>query len=424
MSAVDSGVTTGYRYNADGQRTVRTVGSVNTWYIYGMGGELVAEYPANGVTSTPQMEYGYRNGQMLIEGGCDVVRWLVADHLGTPRMSVDITGTPANMKRHDYLPFGEEIGAGIGVRTAAQGYSADCLRQKFTGYERDTETGLDFAQARYFSNVQGRFTSPDLPFADQVTHDPQSWNLYSYVRNNPINFIDPDGRSTHTNKDGVVVAVYDDDNLDVYKHDNLGKWNGKSTLASKGKGITNMGATEYINEFAAIDSNGSYLKNKDGSFVVAKNATIKFGDSFDGDISRLNADAQKMSLRNVANNSTNGLKFDIKVDKSIAPNGEYTGKLLNGKYASARSAGNYLAGLNGATSTQGGFYIDYVIYANMAGALQTGQWEGAATTFRRIMIEKKTYGPPPYYGEQEYSGRRIRAGLSHGVCVRNNRLGC
>jgi len=300
---------------------------------------------------------------------------------------------------------------------------ADGVRQKFGSKERDTETELDFFLARYFSSVQGRFTSPDVPFADQVIQDPQSWNLYNYVRNNPINFIDPDGRSTHTNKDGVVVAVYDDD-LGVYKHDNLSKWNGKSTLASKGKGITNMGTTAYINEFAAIDGNGSYLKNKDGSFVVAKNATIRFGDSFDEDISRLNAEAQKMSLGDIANNSTNGKKFDIKVDKSIAPDGEYTGKLLNGKYASARSAGNYLAGFNGATSTQYGFYVDYVIYANMAGALQTGQWEGAATTFRRIMIEKKTYGPPPYYGEQEYSGRRIRAGFSHGVCVRNNRPGC
>ena len=212
VSAVDSGVTTGYQYNANGSRVSKTVGSATTWYIYGVGGELIAEYPANGATNTPQMEYGYRNGQMLIEGGCDVVRWLVADHLGTPRMSVDITGTLANMKRHDYLPFGEDIGAGVGIRTAGQGYSADCIRQKFTGKERDGETGLDYFGARYYSNVQGRFTSPDEPFVDQEESNPQSWNLYSYVRNNPMNATDPYGlwhQIVDTSNSNNVIWVAD-----------------------------------------------------------------------------------------------------------------------------------------------------------------------------------------------------------------------
>jgi RHS repeat-associated protein len=55
-----------------------------------------------------------------------------------------------------------------------------------TGKERDTETGLDYFGARYFSGAQGRFTSPDEPFADQYESDPQSWNLYTYGRNNPL----------------------------------------------------------------------------------------------------------------------------------------------------------------------------------------------------------------------------------------------
>lgn len=66
--------------------------------------------------------------------------------------------------------------------------------QKFTSKERDTESGLDYFGARYFSGAQGRFTSPDLPFADQHPQDPQSWNLYTYVRNNPLIMIDPKGR--------------------------------------------------------------------------------------------------------------------------------------------------------------------------------------------------------------------------------------
>ncbi len=195
ISAYDAGVATSYRYNADGQRVIKTVGTVNTWYIYGMGGELIAEYPANGATNMPQMEYGYRGGELLIEGGCDVVRWKVSDHLDSTRMSVDRTGALGNVKRTDYLPFGEEIGATVGIRTAAQGYSqVDCWKQKFTGYEKDTETGLDYAQARYYASVQGRFISADPLYLElRRLIDPQQLNIYTYSRNNPLKYKDPDG---------------------------------------------------------------------------------------------------------------------------------------------------------------------------------------------------------------------------------------
>lgn len=82
---------------------------------------------------------------------------------------------------------------------------------KFTGKERDAETGLDYFESRYYSSAQGRFTSPDefkggfldalnrtpvfqpgpLPYAD-IT-DPQTLNKYVYVRNNPLRYVDPHG---------------------------------------------------------------------------------------------------------------------------------------------------------------------------------------------------------------------------------------
>jgi RHS repeat-associated protein len=74
------------------------------------------------------------------------------------------------------------------------------VRQQFTGHERDSETGLDFMQARYYSSGQGRFTSVDIPLADQWESDPQSWNLYTYVRNNPLNLIDPLGSAAQDPK--------------------------------------------------------------------------------------------------------------------------------------------------------------------------------------------------------------------------------
>ena len=63
-----------------------------------------------------------------------------------------------------------------------------------TGKERDAESGLDYFGARYLASAQGRFTSPDGPFYDQDASDPQSWNLYSYVRNNPLTGTDPTGQ--------------------------------------------------------------------------------------------------------------------------------------------------------------------------------------------------------------------------------------
>lgn len=66
---------------------------------------------------------------------------------------------------------------------------------RFTGKERDAESGLDYFGARYFSGAQGRFTSPDpKQFNSKFISNPQKWNKYAYVLNNPLAAIDPDGR--------------------------------------------------------------------------------------------------------------------------------------------------------------------------------------------------------------------------------------
>ncbi len=123
--------------------------------------------------------------------------WLIPDQLGTPRMIAEKTGSLAGIKRHDYLPFGEEIMAGIGGRSAQQGYVSDNVRQQFTGQERDDETGLDYFNARYHSPTQGRFTSVDPLMASARTTNPQTWNRYAYTMNNPLRYVDPTGlRST------------------------------------------------------------------------------------------------------------------------------------------------------------------------------------------------------------------------------------
>jgi RHS repeat-associated protein len=59
--------------------------------------------------------------------------------------------------------------------------------------QHDFETGIDYFYARYYNRAEGRFLSADLPFIDQHPGDPQSWNLYGYVRNSPLIFVDLSG---------------------------------------------------------------------------------------------------------------------------------------------------------------------------------------------------------------------------------------
>jgi len=215
MTSAAGGGLNKYVYDADGKRVRRQVGAQQFWQVYGIGGELVAEYEWNNGTqvTTLQKEYGYRSGDMLIVAEGATVRWLVKDHLGTPRMIADQTGSLSGMRRHDYYPFGEENLAGSTIRTAANGYQADNVRQKFTGYEHDGETDLDFAQARYHSTKQGRFTSPDPLLSSGFTSNPQSWNRYSYVGNRPLTITDPTGLRWAWKKSGdnYIIQYFQND---------------------------------------------------------------------------------------------------------------------------------------------------------------------------------------------------------------------
>jgi RHS repeat-associated protein len=78
----------------------------------------------------------------------------------------------------------------------------NAIRSRSTGKERDTESGLDYFGARYYGSSMGRWMSPDAndngDYSD--SSNPQSWNLYSYVLNNPL---------THTDADGHAVNVCD-----------------------------------------------------------------------------------------------------------------------------------------------------------------------------------------------------------------------
>ena len=105
---------------------------------------------------------------------------------------------------------------------------AGVLHLTFPNCRGNGETGLDYFGARYYSGAQGRFTSPDAPLIDQNPADPQSWNLFSYVRNNPLRFLDPTGMEAVAKEacaqDSTCVSVQLnvvlDKNADLY--DNKG----------------------------------------------------------------------------------------------------------------------------------------------------------------------------------------------------------
>src|SRR6185369_2953925 len=97
-------------------------------------------------------------------------------------------------KRFDYLPFGEEILTGTNLRGSDYGDGATGNRMMFTGQLRDSESGLDYFGARYMSSGLGRFSSPDPKGAGADVQNPKSWNGYMYALNNPLAYVDPNGK--------------------------------------------------------------------------------------------------------------------------------------------------------------------------------------------------------------------------------------
>ena len=158
-------------YDGDGRRVKRTASGITSVYAYDAFGNLAVEYTSQAlVTET---------------------KYVTTDALGSTRLVTNASGTMQECR--DYLPFRERLTAGRQGCT-----NGDVIRQQITGAERDSETGLDFLQARYLSSMQGRFMSPDPGGAGSDPFDPQSWNGYTYALNNPLVNVDPSGMAAET----------------------------------------------------------------------------------------------------------------------------------------------------------------------------------------------------------------------------------
>ncbi|MFY9561302.1 MAG: RHS repeat-associated core domain-containing protein [Terriglobales bacterium] len=176
LATLNTGTTTAtYSYDGKGRRVKKVVGANTTVYIFS-GSKVIAEY-ANGVLS---VKYVYAGSQLLASlynSSITPVFYHYPDHLSA-RLETNPNGVVTRTFGH--LPFGETwYETGISVK------------QKFTSYERDTESGLDYAMFRYDSSRLGRFMTADL-LAGSVAHPP-SLDRYPYVGDDPVNFVDPLG---------------------------------------------------------------------------------------------------------------------------------------------------------------------------------------------------------------------------------------
>ncbi|MBI4917813.1 MAG: RHS repeat-associated core domain-containing protein [Acidobacteria bacterium] len=195
-SAVGTGLNRTYAYTADGERLVDYDVLANppdglfTVTLRDLGGKALRSFQVTTGqpgTWTEKEDWIYRDGQLLaavdttVQGG--VARHFHLDHLGTPRLITSASG--AGLESHTYLPFGLEV-TDLGPLFE---------RMKFTGHERDLASGLDYMHARYYSPYVNRFLSVD-PGRDTDSERPQSWNLYSYARNNPVKHVDTNGAET------------------------------------------------------------------------------------------------------------------------------------------------------------------------------------------------------------------------------------
>jgi RHS repeat-associated protein len=185
-----------YVYDPWGRRVVKHQTSPSVGWettFYGAAGERVTWGGPNGYPY-----YAPFAGQMV---RLDSTQREVKDRLGSVR-ALD------NGQQYRYLPYGEE-----------EGSPTPDGRVKFATYERDsTASAQDYAGQRYYSNVTGRFFSPD-PGGLRTANprDPGSWNRYAYVGGDPVNFADPSGKDRLLTACGWPILGYEAPYLGGYE---------------------------------------------------------------------------------------------------------------------------------------------------------------------------------------------------------------
>ena len=187
----------GYQYDADGNRvgkgtltamscdlTVNGYLPSNEYVLDQSGGQMTEVAVNEGGAEVWQHTNVTADGTLIASYDTVGLHFLLNDVVGTRRAQTDSAGVTEQDCQS--LPFGDQL-------QCTQNLVAP-TEHHFTGKERDAESGLDYFEARYYSSNMGRFSSPDPSgMASANPDNPQSLNLYSYVLNNPLIYIDPTG---------------------------------------------------------------------------------------------------------------------------------------------------------------------------------------------------------------------------------------
>jgi RHS repeat-associated protein len=260
-----------YLYDGDGQRVEKcaaatsttacpTSGTNGTLYWRGVSSDPLSETDLSG---NVQNTYVFFGGQRVARrDSAGAIHFYFSDHLGSHGVVENATASTCEQDI-DYYPYG-------GVEhdycpNAAQSY-------KFTGKERDAESGLDYFGIRHNASSLGRFMSPDSIANDWELSNPQTWSRYAYARNNPLVFVDPDGAAVE------LFQLTDEER--------------EKALAELQKAVgKDAGANLYINEvkdgdktryFVGIKGNvGDFMKMGDAAHdlanLVQDKQVVEFG---------------------------------------------------------------------------------------------------------------------------------------------------
>ena len=164
-----------YTTDGNGRRVKKVSGSTTTVYIFS-GSKVIAEYDNGAAPASPSREYIYGGSVLIAKITSSGTNYYHQDHLSN-RLVTSSTGSTVAQMGH--FPFGESW------------YNATNDKLHFTTYERDAESGNDYAQARYYISRLARFSSTD-PLPGSIV-DPQSLNRYTYANNQPTTMVDPSG---------------------------------------------------------------------------------------------------------------------------------------------------------------------------------------------------------------------------------------
>jgi RHS repeat-associated protein len=165
-------------YDVENRRIAETVNGVSIYFFYSADGNVALTLNDSGVATA--VLYGPDNLEVSEVDASNNVRWMLADAQGSVRDVVILNGTTAQVADHvSYNSFGKVLTETSPATPHLFGYA---------GQQPDAAVLLNYAQARYYNPQTGRFVSQDpsgLAAGDA--------NLYRYVFNDPVDFVDPTG---------------------------------------------------------------------------------------------------------------------------------------------------------------------------------------------------------------------------------------